>query len=149
MIFGGYFADRVSRMLRGGRMAFTASVAIASVPLWIAFLYANNLALLIGVNIFLYALAIMWVGPATADVTEIAGPNLRGLAIGIFFSMVNIVAYGIGSPLIGKLSDILGVAQNPEQMRVSLLVCPMVCALGAVMLWMGSKSRAKVPTISG
>ena len=143
MVLGGYFSDRVSRILRGGRMAFTSIVAIVSVPLWIALLFVNNIPVLIAVNIVLYALAIMWVGPATADVTEIAGPKLRGLAIGIFFSTVNIVAYGIGSPLIGKLSDILGVTQDPQQMRYSLLVCPIVCALGALMLWMGSKARAK------
>jgi MFS family permease len=143
MVLGGYFSDRVSRILRGGRMAFTSIVAIVSVPLWIALLFTNNIPVLIAVNIVLYALAIMWVGPATADVTEIAGPKLRGLAIGIFFSTVNIVAYGIGSPLIGKLSDILGVTQDPQQMRYSLLVCPIVCALGALMLWMGSKARAK------
>jgi len=143
MVLGGYFSDRVSRLLRGGRMAFTSSVAIASVPLWIALLFTNNLPTLVAINIVLYALAIMWVGPATADVTEIAGPKLRGLAIGIFFSTVNIVAYGIGSPLIGKISDHLGVTNDPQQMRYSLLVCPIVCALGAVMLWMGSRARAK------
>ncbi len=141
MVLGGYFSDRVKRMFGGGRMAFTASVAIASVPLWIALLFTNNVPMLVGVNVLLYALAIMWVGPATADVTEIAGPNLRGLAIGIFFSTVNIVAYGLGSPLIGKISDILGVTTDPQQMRYSLLVCPVACALGAVMLWLGSRAR--------
>lgn len=65
----------------------------------------------------------------------------RGLAIGIFFSIVNIVAYGFGGPLIGRISDILGVAKNPDQMRLSLLVCPIACALGAMLLWMGSKAR--------
>ena len=60
-----------------------------------------DLPLLLGINVVLYALAILWVGPATADVHDLAGPNLRGLAIGIFFSSVNIVAYGIGSPVIG------------------------------------------------
>jgi MFS family permease len=52
---------------------------------------------------------------------------------------VNIVAYGIGAPLIGKLSDSLGVAADPHQMRLSLLVCPVACALGAVLLWAGSR----------
>jgi hypothetical protein len=75
-------------------------------------------------------------------VHDLAGPHLRGLAIGIFFSLVNITAYGIGAPLIGKISDVLGVATNPEQMRISLLVCPAACALGAVLLWLGSRARS-------
>ncbi len=125
MILGGWFSDRVKR-----RMAFTAAAALASVPLWIALLTLDRIALLIAVNVVLYALSILWVGPATADVTEIAGPRLRGLAIGIFFSIVNITAYGIGSPLIGKLSDKWGL-------QTALLVCPAACAVGALLLWRG------------
>src|SRR5207244_2573604 len=125
MILGGWFSDRVKR-----RMAFTATAAILCVPLWIAVLKLDRMALLIAVNVVLYALSILWVGPATADVTEIAGPRLRGLAIGIFFSIVNITAYGIGSPLIGKLSDRWGL-------QAALLVCPAACAAGALLLWRG------------
>ena len=143
MILGGWFSDRVRRNVSGGRMAFTASAAVASVPLWIALLYTNNVTLLIAVNVVLYGLAILWVGPATADISDIAGPNLRGLAIGVFFSIVNILAYGIGAPLIGRLSDTLGVAKDPAQMRLSLLICPTACALGAILLWIGSRSRER------
>ncbi len=146
MILGGYFSDRVSRRLPGGRLAFTAVTALLSVPLWLAMLFTNNLAVLLVVNVALYALAILWVGPATADVTEIAGPHLRGLAIGIFFSIVNIAAYGIGSPFIGKVSDILGVTADPGQMRYSLLICPAACLLGALFLWLGSRTRTQRET---
>jgi MFS family permease len=142
MVYGGYLSDRLRRAFRGGRMALTASAALVSVPLWIGLLFVDNLALLVTLNIVLYGVSILWVGPATADVHEISGPHLRGLAIGIFFSAVNIVAYGIGSPLIGKLSDVLGVATNAEQMRYSLLVCPAACALSALLLWLGSRARA-------
>ncbi len=146
MILGGYFSDRLIRKAKGGRMAFTAAAGLVSIPLWIALLFTNQLVLLLVVNVVLYGLAIMWVGPATADVHDLAGPNLRGLAIGIFFSTVNITAYGLGSPLIGKLSDVFGVATNPAQMRYSLLVCPIACALGAILLWMGSRARARATT---
>ena len=146
MIFGGYLSDGFSRRFGGGRMAFTAWGAIASIPLWIALLFTNQIYVLVAANVVLYALAVMWVGPATADVHDIAGPHLRGLGIGIFFALVNIIAYGIGSPLIGKVSDILGVTANPEQMRYSLLICPAACAIGVVLLWMGSRARTRSTT---
>jgi MFS family permease len=141
MIFSGFHSDKFSRRFAGGRMAFTACAAALSVPLWLVVLFANNLTIVVIVNIVLYGLALMWVGPATADVHDLAGPKLRGLAIGVFFSIVNIVAYGLGGPIIGRLSDTLGVAKNPDQMRLSLLVCPIACAMGAVLLWMGSRAR--------
>jgi|GEM_PF-6883285 len=77
----------------------------------------------------------------SADLHEMSGPYLRGLGIGIFFSTVNLMAYGIGSPLIGKLNDKLGVAAHPEQMRYALLVCPAACTLAALLLWLGSRAR--------
>jgi MFS family permease len=136
MILGGWFSDRFRRISKGGRLAFTAAAAALSVPLWLGVLFIDDLTLLVTVNVVLYALALMWVGPATADVTEIAGPHLRGLAIGIFFSIINIFGYLIGSNAIGILSDRYGL-------RNALLICPIACALGAVLLWLGSRRRLR------
>jgi len=140
MILAGYFSDRFRRRFGGGRMAFTATAAAISTPLWLGVLFVDDLRVVLAFNIVLYALAILWVGPATADVHDIAGPHLRGIAIGIFFSTVNVVAYGIGSPLIGKISDVLHVTTDPNQMRYSLLVCPVASALGALLLFMGGRA---------
>ena len=149
MILGGYFSDRFRRRFGGERMAFTAMAAAISAPLWIGVLFVDDLRIVLPLNIALYGLAILWVGPATADVHDVAGPNLHGLAIGIFFSTVNVVAYGIGSPLIGKISDALGVTANPGAMRFSLLVCPSASVLAALLLFRGSrlasKARAAAP----
>ncbi|HEV7519433.1 MAG TPA: MFS transporter, partial [Thermoanaerobaculia bacterium] len=90
-ILGGYFADRFRRLGRGGRMAFTAWAALASIPLWLGLLFSHQIGLLIFLNVLLFGLALMWLAPAAADLHEIAGPHLRGLGIGIFFSTVNLV----------------------------------------------------------
>jgi MFS family permease len=142
-ILGGYVSDRFRRRGPGGRMALTAWAALASIPLWLGLLLVDRMGVLLLLSIPLYGLALMWVAPATADLHEAAGPHLRGLGIGIFFSAVNIAAYGIGAPLIGKLSDKLGVAADPGRMRLSLLLCPAACALAALLLWLGSRARER------
>jgi len=140
-ILGGYLSDRFRRKGPGGRMAFCAWAALASIPLWLGLLWSDNVYLLIFLNVLLFGLALMWLAPAASDLHEVAGPHLRGLGIGIFFSTVNLAAYAIGSPLIGKLNDVLGVAANPGQMRLALLICPAACALAALLLWRGSRAR--------
>jgi len=140
-ILGGYLSDRFRRLGPGGRMAFSTWAALASVPLWLGLLFSQQIGVLVALNVVLFGLALSWVAPATADLHEIAGPHLRGLGIGIFFSAVNLVAYGIGSPLIGKLNDRLGVAADPGQMRLALLICPAACALAALLLWLGRRAR--------
>ncbi|MEK6335716.1 MAG: MFS transporter [Acidobacteriota bacterium] len=139
-IFGGYASDRFRRFGKGGRMLFSMCAALASIPLWLALLFSDNTVLLLFLNFVLFGLALSWLGPAAADVHEIAGPHLRGLGIGIYFSTVNLVAYGVGSPVIGKLNDWLGASTAPLQMRYSLLICPAACVLAAALLWRGSRS---------
>jgi MFS family permease len=142
-VAGGYLSDRFKP-----RMAFTSIAALVSIPLWLAMLWGSSLTVLLVLNMVLYGLAIMWVGPAAADIHDVAGPHLRGLGIGIFFSAVNLIAYGIGAPLIGRLNDMLGVTTDPSAMRFALLTCPVACALAALLLWRGARASSPRPVLA-
>ena len=147
-LLGGVIADKFRQKAAGGRMMFGAILAFISLILWLLILFSDNFYLIIPAGFILIFAALAWFGGATADVTEIAGGNLRGLAIAIFFFAVNIMAYLIGSNIIGKLNDWAGIAVNPttklienaEMMRYTLLVCPLACLLGAICLFIGSKT---------
>ena len=145
-ILGGWAADRFRGFGRGGRMLFSSAAALIAIPFWLLLIFSANIPLLLLANFVLLGLSLMWLGPAAADIHDIAGPHLRGLGIGIYFFSVNIAAYVVGSNLIGKLNDWLGATASPLQMRYSLLVCPTACLLAALMLWLGSRSFAKYTT---
>jgi MFS family permease len=136
-ILGGWAADRFRRFGGGGRMRFSSGAALIAIPFWLLLIFSGSIPLLILANFVLLGLSLMWLGPAAADVHDIAGPHLRGLGIGIYFFSVNIAAYAVGSNIIGKLNDWLGAAQSPLQMRYSLLICPLACACAAFFLWRG------------
>ena len=139
-IFGGYLSDRLRRSGPGGRMRLTSLAALFAIPIWLLLLFSNSGALLLLSNFLLLGLSLIWLGPAMADVHDIAGPHLRGLGIGIFVCAVNLTAYGIGSPLIGKINDLLGATTNADLMRYGFLVSPLACAVAALLLWLGSRS---------
>jgi MFS family permease len=142
-ILGGYFADKFRRFGRGGRMLFGGLAALIAVPFWLLFIFSGNLWLLLLANLVLLALSLVWLGPAAADIHDIAGPQLRGLGIGVYFFAV-IIAYGIGSLVIGWLSDWLGAAAAPLNMRYSMLVCPIACLAAALSLWKGYRSANRL-----
>ena len=141
-ILGGYLADKFRRFGRGGRMLFGGLAALIAVPFWLLFIFSGNVLLLLIANLVLLALSLVWLGPAAADVHDIAGPQLRGLGIGVYFFAV-IIAYGIGSLIIGQLNDWLGATTTPLNMRYSMLLCPLACLIAAVSLWGGYRSASQ------
>ncbi|MDQ3713405.1 MAG: MFS transporter [Acidobacteriota bacterium] len=138
--FGGAIADWFRRKNKGGRMLYGSILSFFSIPCWLLLIFTNNVYLILLANFLLLFAALAWLGAAAADVTEIAGVNLRGLAVAIYFFSVNIAAYLIGSNLIGFLNDKFGATANPQMMRYALLVCPTSCFFSAICLWLGSRS---------
>jgi MFS family permease len=137
---GGVIADWFRAKGRGGRMRFGALAAMSCVPLWLVLIFSPTLAPILVANFLLLAFALAWLGPAAADVHEIAGPQLRGIAVGIYFFAVNLLGNGLTPPVIGRLNDLFGVAADPARMRLSLLLCPALCAASALLLWRGSRA---------
>ncbi|MEZ5428319.1 MAG: MFS transporter [Pyrinomonadaceae bacterium] len=138
-LFGGVLADKFRQKSRGGRMYYGAFLSAVSVPFWILLILTTSIPLILIANAFLLFAALAWLGAVAADATEIAGVNLRGLAVAIYIFSINIAAYLIGSNLIGFLNDRLGATENPAMMRYALLVCPVSCALSAACLAIGGK----------
>ena len=138
-VLGGYLADKFRKFGRGGRMLFGALAALVAVPFWLLFIFSGSLLLLLIANLVLLALSLVWLGPAAADVHDIAGPELRGLGIGVYFFAV-IMAYGIGSLIIGQVNDWLGATAAPLNMRFSMLLCPLACLVATLSLWQGYRA---------
>ena len=140
-LFGGAVADKFRAHWRGGRMIYGSLLSLLSVPFWLLLIFTDSVPLILLANFVLLAAALGWLGAAAADATEIAGANLRGLAIAIYFFTVNIAAYLIGSNLIGFLNDRLGATADPAMMRYALLVCPIVCLFSGLVLLTGGLLR--------
>ena len=120
-------------------MLYGALVALISVPFWLLLIFTDSIPLTFLAVLVLFAATLGSLGAAAADATEIAGVNLRGLAVAVYFFSVNIAAYLIGSNLIGYLNDRLGATADPAMMRYALLVCPAACLLSAGLLFAGSR----------
>ncbi len=140
-LLGGYLADRFRARSPGGRMDFGATAALVGAPFWLVLLFGEGAPLLLVANAVLLATGLSFLGGAAADVSDIAGPRQRGLAIAIYYFTVNAIGYGLAPPLIGALSDALGAATDPGMLRYALLTCPVALLLSAAALWRGAALR--------
>lgn len=139
-LIGGLGADRWRRSHPGGRMLFCAVAAIMAAGCWLILLRTDSLQVLMVCYGLIMAAGLSWLGPAAADIQDIVGPKLRGLGVAVYFFIVNAIASGIAPPCIGRLNDVLGVAQDPLKMRTALLVAPLSCVISALFLYLGARA---------
>jgi len=129
----GALADRWERTRAGGRRRFGATVALLAAPLWVVLLSSTSLPVLAVTYTLLAGLGLAWLGPAAADVHELAGPHRRGVATAVYYLVVNLAGYGLAPPVVGWISDRLG--GGPEHLGTALVVAPLCCVAAAAVLW--------------
>lgn len=139
MVFGGIFADKFREKEIGGRMRVASVSALFSAAIWAVMLFGDDVKFLLLLNIAMQAFSLSWLGASFADLNDIVEPKQRGVAVGVYFFVVNLAGYGIAPLVIGRLNDAMNITANPEAMRLSLLICPIACAVATVVLWFGSR----------
>lgn len=139
MVLGGIAADKFREKEIGGRMRVASVSALVSGAIWAVMLFGDNVKFLLMLNIAMQAFSLSWLGASFADLNDIVEPKQRGLAVGVYFFVVNLAGYGIAPLVIGRLNDAMNITENPEAMRLSLLICPIACAVATVVLWLGRR----------
>lgn len=134
-LFGGALADRWRTKHPGGRLRFSAALAIGAAAAWALLLLAPTVTVASTAFFLLAGLGLAWLGPAAADVHSLAPERSRGLAIAAYFLVVNLIGYGVAPVFVGALSDSLA---GWGGIRAALVVSPLACCVAAWLLWQAS-----------
>lgn len=136
---GGTLADRLGARRRSAYAIVPAVAFLCTVPFYAAGVLSANLTmclLLLGIPT---ALALAWLGPVLAAVQHLAPPGQRATASAVFLFVNNLLGLGVGTMLIGAISDALHVrgGVGVESLRYAILA-GLGCYLVAAGLFMWS-----------
>jgi hypothetical protein len=67
------------------------------------------------------ALGLAWLGPVLTAIQHIVPPNMRVTSSAIFLFINNLLGIGLGTPLIGALSDAMHVRFGAESLRYAIV----------------------------
>lgn len=131
---GGVVGDRV-RQGRASGYALVPTVTYAlSLPAFLLAFSSDS----IGVAAFLFliptALSLAWLGPVIGAVTGLVKPQMRATAAAMFLFINNLVGLGLGSWLIGRISDALKLEYGDESLRYSAMATTLLYALAALLM---------------
>lgn len=136
---GGALADAMGKAKRSRYALIPAAAFVLTLPCYIAGLLSPSP--LIAFILFLppTALGLVWLGPVITAVQHLAPSNARTTASALFLFINNLIGLGLGSLLIGALSDALSAQFGDESLRYSILAGAGFYVLAA--LFMAAASR--------
>jgi MFS family permease len=118
---GGWLADRFGSRNRAAYALVPATAFVLCVPLYALGVLAppNHSSLL--VFVVPIALGLAWLGPTLSAIQHLVPADMRAVASSLFLFINNLVGLGLGTLIIGRLSDHFAVRYAGESLRYAIL----------------------------
>jgi MFS family permease len=137
---GGALADRLGARRRSAYALVPAVAFLCTVPFYAVGVLSTHLSVCLLLFSVPTALALAWLGPVLAAVQHLVPPGQRATASAVFLFVNNLLGLGVGTMLIGAISDALNVrgGAGVESLRYAILAglsCYLVAA--GLFTWAG------------
>jgi len=86
------------------------------------------------------ALGLVWLGPVIAAVQHLAPAHMRTTASASFLFINNLIGIGVGTWLLGRMSDVLSAQFGDESLRYSILAGTGFYVIAAILYLIASRS---------
>jgi MFS family permease len=118
---GGALADRYGDERRGMYAFIPAIAFIATLPFYVAGVLSTTLWISFAVLLVPTALGLAWLGPVLTAVQHLVPAHMRATASALFLFINNLIGIGLGSTLIGLVSDSMRLRFGAESLRYAIL----------------------------
>jgi MFS family permease len=143
VLLGGFLAERLGKRDVRWRVYVPALAAALAAPADLLFLFLPSLH----ASFIFWALAFVftaaYLGPTYAIYQTVSKVRMRALASATFLFFGNIIGLGVGSWMIGALSDSLRAQHGDESIQYALAVASMIALLAGALFWVGSRYLAQ------
>jgi MFS family permease len=136
---GGVLADKYG----AGRKAFYALIPAAAfvttVPFYVAGVLSTTLWVSFMVLLVPTALGLVWLGPVLTAVQHLVPASMRATASALFLFINNLIGIGLGTTLIGVVSDLMRARFGTESLRYAILAGTGFYLIAAALLFLASR----------
>jgi predicted MFS family arabinose efflux permease len=140
---GGSLADRHGMQHRAAYALVPAIAFLATIPFYVAGVLSTSLGVCLAVLLVPTALGLVWLGPVLTAVQHLVPASMRATASAVFLFINNLLGIGLGTTVIGALSDALRVRAGAESLRYSILAGTGFYVAAAALFLVAARRLAK------
>jgi predicted MFS family arabinose efflux permease len=137
---GGFLGDKLGAKRRAMFALVPAAAWILAAPCYALGLLSPSPTIAFFLFLAPTALGLVWLGPVIAAVQHLAPANMRTTASASFLFINNLIGIGLGTYLLGLISDALVARFAEESLRYSILAGTGFYVIAALLYLIASRS---------
>ncbi len=136
---GGIVGDRARRGRPSGYALVPTVTYALSLPAFLLAFSSDSIGVAALLFLIPTALSLAWLGPVIGAITGLVKPHMRATAAAMFLFINNLVGLGLGSWLIGRISDALKLQYGDESLRYSAMATSLLYVLAALLMGLAAR----------
>ncbi|HEX5648312.1 MAG TPA: MFS transporter [Steroidobacteraceae bacterium] len=118
---GGWSADRFGAGKRRAYAMIPATAFLLTLPFYVAAVTTTSLALSFALFLVPTALGLVWLGPVLSAIQHVVPSGMRATASAVFLFINNLIGIGLGTVMLGAISDMLSARFGADSLRYAIL----------------------------
>ncbi len=143
VLAGGWLGDYLGARNRGNYVLLPAVAYLLAIPFFAAGVLSSSVTAAFLLFLLPQALSYIWIGPVLSAVQHLVPPQMRASASASFLFINNLIGIGLGTMILGALSDGLTARFGVEALRYAILSALIFYAIAALLMALAAKSLRK------
>ena len=143
ILLGGALGDRLGARDRRWYALLPALCYVAGTPLFIAGVLSGSATAAFALFVVPQALVYVWLGPVLTAVQHLVPAHMRATASASFLLINNLIGLGLGSWVIGRLSDALAPAYGDQSLRYAIAAGLCLYLIAGALMALASRRLAR------
>ena len=136
---GGWSADRFGAGNRRAYALIPATAFILTLPFYVAAVMASSLAQSFALFLVPTALGLVWLGPGLSAIQHVVPSGMRATASAVFLFVNNLIGIGLGTVVLGALSDGLSARYGENSLRYAILAGTVFYVVAAALFLLSAR----------
>lgn len=143
ILIGGTLGDRLGARDRRWYALLPALAYVAGTPLFVAGVMSESWWAAFLLFLVPQALVYVWLGPVLTAVQHLVPTHMRSTASASFLLINNLIGLGLGSTVIGAISEALTPAYGGEALRYAVAAGLGLYLVAGALMWLASRSLSR------
>lgn len=143
VLAGGWLGDYLGARNRGNYVLLPAVAYLLAIPFFAAGVLSSSVTAAFLLFLLPQALSYIWIGPVLSAVQHLVPPQMRASASASFLFINNLIGIGLGTMILGALSDGLTARFGVEALRYAILSALIFYVIAALLMALAAKSLSR------